>query len=142
MYRFHVNVERQLNAKLHDPNSTPILWVDPPPLPPPPTFEWRGNAMAFHKFIFISFFRTDGKKGDLDENNFRHYGDFFEDAILEVTWSGYVQSSLSAVAKHIHNSILKDTIQLKIFQFHENPSLYHENPILYMHQHGWYFSYF
>ena len=50
--------------------------------------------MAFHKFIFISFFRTDGKKGDLDGNNFRHYRDFFEDAILEVTWSGYVQSSL------------------------------------------------
>ena len=31
---------------------------------------------------------------------------------------------LSTVARHTDNIILKDTVQLKIYQFHKNPSLY------------------
>ena len=38
----------------------------------------------FHFYYF--FFRTNGKKGRLDENDFRHgYGNYFESAILKVT---------------------------------------------------------
>ena len=39
--------------------------------------------------LLLSFlFRTNGKKGRLDENDFRHcLGIFFESGILKVTWS-------------------------------------------------------
>ena len=37
--------------------------------------------------FLLFFFRTNGKKGRLDENDFRHgYGNYFESAILKVTW--------------------------------------------------------
>ena len=37
--------------------------------------------------LLLFLFRTNGKKGDLDENDFRHgYGIFFESGILKVTW--------------------------------------------------------
>ena len=35
-----------------------------------------------------------------------------------------VQSSLSTVARHIDNSIVEDTLQLKTYQFHKDFSLY------------------
>ena len=36
----------------------------------------------------LFLFRTNGKKGRLDENDFRHcHGIFFESGILKVTWS-------------------------------------------------------
>ena len=55
---------------------TPWLWVD--------LYE---GAMVFRIFIFIFLFRTNGKKEHLDENDFRHgYGNYFESAILKVTW--------------------------------------------------------
>ena len=38
-------------------------------------------------FIFIFLFRTNRKKEHLDGNNFRDgYGNYFESAILKVTW--------------------------------------------------------
>ena len=44
--------------------------------------------MVFHVFIIFCLFRTSGKKGHLDENDFPYYyGNFFESGILKVTWS-------------------------------------------------------
>ena len=38
--------------------------------------------------LLLFLFRTNGKKGRLDENDFRHcHGIFFESGILKVTWS-------------------------------------------------------
>ena len=49
---------------------TPLFWTDL-------TFEWYEDGMVFYVFIFLS--RINGKKGHLDENNFRHYyGHFFQ----------------------------------------------------------------
>ena len=43
--------------------------------------------MIFHIFIYIFLFRNYGKKEHLNENDFRHgYGNYFESAILKVTW--------------------------------------------------------
>ena len=51
-----------------------------------PIFEWYEDAMVFYEFIFIFLFRTNGKKGQMDQNDFRHFfGDIFERTILEVT---------------------------------------------------------
>ena len=45
------------------------------------------SAMVFRIFIFIFLFRANGKKEYLDENDFCHgYGNYFESAILKVTW--------------------------------------------------------
>ena len=49
------------------------------------TFEWYEDVIVFRVFIFIFLFRTSGKKGHLDENDFRYcYGNFFESGILKV----------------------------------------------------------
>ena len=41
------------------------------------TFEWYEDDMVFRVFVVI-IFRTNGKKGQLDAKNFRHYyGNFF-----------------------------------------------------------------
>ena len=51
------------------------------------TFKWCVDAMVFHVFIFVVcfWFRTNSKKGHLDESNFRHCrGNYFGSAILEV----------------------------------------------------------
>ena len=45
------------------------------------------GPMVFPIFIFIFLFRTNGKKEHLDEKDFRQgYGNYFESAILKVTW--------------------------------------------------------
>ena len=50
------------------------------------TFQWHEDAMVFHVFIFIFLFRTNVRKGYLDESNFQHcYGIFLESDILKVT---------------------------------------------------------
>ena len=54
---------------------------------PWPWVDLYEGAMVFRIFIFIFLFRTNGKKEHLDENDFRHgYGNYFESAILKVTW--------------------------------------------------------
>ena len=91
-------------------NVTTMLWVDV-------NVEWYEDAMVFRVFIFILLFRTNGKKGHLDENDFH--------TVMVVIpkvpfWKlfdhSYVQSSLSIITKHIDNSILKDTLPLKILR--------------------------
>ena len=34
------------------------------------TCEWYEDTMVFHVFIFIFLFRTNGKNGHLDDNDF------------------------------------------------------------------------
>ena len=42
------------------------------------TFELYEDDMIFRVFIVINFIKTNGKKGPLDENDFRHCpGNFF-----------------------------------------------------------------
>ena len=42
------------------------------------TFELYEDDMVFRVFIVINFIKTNGKKGHLDENDFRHcYGNSF-----------------------------------------------------------------
>ena len=49
------------------------------------TFESYEDAMVFRVLIFL--FRTNAKKGCLNEYVFRHcFSNFFESAILKVTW--------------------------------------------------------
>ena len=65
-------------------------------------------------FLFL-LFRSNVRKGYQDESDFRHcYGNFFESAIPEVTGSQPWKSFSSTITRHIDNSILKDTLQLKI----------------------------
>ena len=59
-------------------------------------------------FISIFFlFRTKGKKGHLDKNEFRHcYGTFFKNIILKLLNQSYIQSSVSTCTRLIDSSIL------------------------------------
>ena len=67
--------------------------------------------MVFCVLIFIFLFRTNGRKGNLDENNFPTVMvSCFESAILKVNHS-YVESPLSTVIRHTDNSILKGTLE-------------------------------
>ena len=73
--------------------------------------------MVFRVFIFIFLFPTKDKKEHLDENDFHHaYGDYFENAILKVTWyrlclKFFLSNYETGWQKH-----LKDTLQLKILR--------------------------
>ena len=53
------------------------------------TFEWYGDAMVFRLFMFIFhffLFRSNVRKGYLDESDFRHcFGNFFESALAKVS---------------------------------------------------------
>ena len=78
--------------KVHVPNKKetwlPLFWADL-------TFEWFVKMSWYSACLLLSFFfRTNGKKGHLDENGFRHcYGNFFEKGILKVTWSALCSKS-------------------------------------------------
>ena len=51
----------------------------------------------------------------MDESSFRHcYGNLFESVILKVIWSQLY--SFSKIARYIDNSVLKDTLKLKILR--------------------------
>ena len=66
---------------------------------------------------FLFLLRTNGKKEHLDESYFRHsYGNYFESAILKVTWY-QLSSKLFFNNNEAHwQRHLKDTLQLKILQ--------------------------
>ena len=70
--------------------------------------------MVFRVFIFIILlFRINGKNGHL--NDFRHYyGNFLKVLFWKLLDYSYVQSSFSAIMRHIDNSSLKYPLQLKI----------------------------
>ena len=68
------------------------------------TFEWYEDACNVRKRY-------------LNVSDFHHcYGNFFESAILKVTRSQFIQSSLSTMVRYIDNRILKDTLKLKILR--------------------------
>ena len=68
--------------------------------------------------LLLFLFRTNGKKGRLDENDFRHcHGIFFAKvALWKLLDHSYVESSFPIIMRHIENSTLKDTLQLNIFR--------------------------
>ena len=72
--------------------------------------------MVFRVFIFIILlFRINGKNGHLNVNNFRqYYGNFLKVLFWKLLDYSYVQSSFSAIMRHIDNSSLKYPLQLKI----------------------------
>ena len=72
-------------------------------------FEWYKDIILFGAFfLFLFLLRTNSSKGHFDENDFRHYDNFFESAILKVTSSLLLSySSFSTVRGHIANYLLK-----------------------------------
>ena len=85
-----------------------MLWVDL-------TFELYEDVMVFRVLIFIFLLRTDGKKGHLDENHFHTVMVVFSKVPLwKLFGHSYAQNSFLTTMMHIYNSILKDTLQLKI----------------------------
>ena len=72
--------------------------------------------MVFRVFIFIILlFRINGKNGHLNVNNFRqYYGNFLKVLFWKLLDYSYIQSSFSAIMRHIDNSSLKYPLQLKI----------------------------
>ena len=70
---------------------------------------------SVRSFLFL-FFCLEATLGqDTYESDFRHcYGNFFESSIPEVTISQLCWSLFSTIARHINNSILKNTLCLKI----------------------------
>ena len=73
--------------------------------------------MVFHIFIFIFLVRTNGKKEHLDANDFHHsYGNYFESAIMKVTWYQLCSKFFLNIYKGHWQWHLKDTLQLKTLQ--------------------------
>ena len=57
------------------------------------TFEWYEDAMVFRIFIFIFLFRTNGKKGHLNESEFHHCsGNFSKVLFWKLLDHSYVDS--------------------------------------------------
>ena len=75
------------------------------------------DAMIFHVLTLIFLFRTTSKKRHLDENDFDTVMVVFSKVpFWKLLDHSYIQSSFSIMVKHIDNSILKDTLQLKILR--------------------------
>ena len=92
---------------------TALFWVDLWPL--------NGMKMTWYSacLLLLILFRTDGKKGHLDENDFRHCdGDFFSKvAFWKLLHHSYVRIVPSQqLRRHIDKSILRDTLQLYILR--------------------------
>ena len=76
---------------------------------------WRCHDIPCVNFCFL--FRINVRKKHLDESDWHHYyGNFFESIILKVNWSQLIEGSFSIIERYIDNSILKDTLQLKILR--------------------------
>ena len=80
LYR-NMDISYQTLWLMQEKNWILVFWVEM-------TFKWYENDMVFHVFNFSFLFRTNFKKGYLDDSDLRHcYGHYFESAILKVTWS-------------------------------------------------------
>ena len=78
----------------------------------------NGRTMVFRTmvvcvFIFNFLFRTNGKKENLDENNFRN---FFESAALKVTWSQLCSKFFRNNYNVYWQRYLRDSLLLKILR--------------------------
>ena len=80
---------------------------------------WLLNSLKIPWYFVFSFlFRTNGKKEHLDEKDFLHwYGNFSKVLFWKLLDHSYVSRSFSTIARHIANSILKNTQQLKILSW-------------------------
>ena len=80
------------------------------------TFEWY--KMPWHSLCSFFFFRINVRKRNLDESGFRHcYGNFFESAILKVTWSQlYSKFFLNKCEVHGQQQYFKDTLNMNILR--------------------------
>ena len=75
---------------------------------------WRCHGIPC---VIIFLFRTNGKKGYLDENDFHTVIVVFPKvSFWKLLDLSYVQSCLSTIMRHIDTSIMKDTLQLKILR--------------------------
>ena len=82
-------------------NGTSLFWVEV-------TFEWYEGAIVFLVFIFIFFFRSNGIRDQLDENNFvAVMVIFFKSVIPELLDHSYTQSSFPSIMRHLDNGIWK-----------------------------------
>ena len=52
---------------------------------------------GYSVFLFLFFCLEPTVREQMNENNFRHYGNFFESTILRLHDHNYVQSSLAAI---------------------------------------------
>ena len=95
--------------------------------------------MVLRVLIFIFLFGTNSYKKHLDENNFSHpYGNFFESAVLKVTWLQLcLKFFLSNYEAHWQRH-LRDTLQLTILtemDQHTCKSIMHQHTSkTYVHQ--------
>ena len=92
---------------------TALFWVD----------LWPLNRMKMTRYsaclVLLILFRTNSKKGHLDENDFRHCdGNFFSKvAFWKLLGHSYVQIVPSQqLRRHTDNSIWRDTLQLYILR--------------------------
>ena len=79
------------------------------------TFEWYEENMVFRVLIFIVLFRTNVKKGLLDENDLQMVimAVFSKVPFRKVFHHSYVKNSFSTITMHLDSSSLKDSLQLK-----------------------------
>ena len=88
-----------------------------------PCFEYiwplNGRKMSWYSacLLLLFSFRTNSKKGQLDENGFRHcYGNFLKVALWKLLDHSYVESPFSTNTRNFDNRILKDTQQVFILR--------------------------
>ena len=88
------------NTELHVPikrEVTPLFWVDL-------IFEWYEDAIVFLISLVLFLFRTNGKKGHLYENDFRHcYGISF--------WKWHSESHLITAMFKVPSQQLQSTLK-------------------------------
>ena len=76
----------------------------------------RCNGVSCVNFYF-SLFRTNGKKWHVDKNGFHTVMAVFSKVLFwKLLDHSYIQSSFSAITRHINNNVLKDTLQLRILR--------------------------
>ena len=74
---------------------------------------WRCYGIPYVHFYFYCL--EAALRQDTYKSDFRHcYGNFVESATPKVTRSQLSWSFFSTIARHINNSIFKDTLRLKI----------------------------
>ena len=110
--------------------------------------------MVFRVLIFL--FRTNGKNGHLDEELFALLWSSFWKCHSE-NYLITAKSSLSTIRRHISNSVLKDTLKLRILRTwiransfiktsvtscNKNSQLHSIPSRLHIKEHRWHFTYF
>ena len=92
-------------------NMTALFWVDLWPL--------NGMKMTWYSacLLLLFLFRTNGKKGHLDKNDFRHcYGNFF--------WKWYSESYLITAMFKVPSQQIRDTLTTAFWKIPNSSSFY------------------